>query len=572
MRHLANPIPLPWGGSTSSLTLSPGLNDLLIPRELFLYSPFGQAVLLGRNTSYNTSNGAPPLVGTSEQSYLTGFVGANLMVDLGAYWQNRSIETGTAGNITPLTEAGTAAASNLELQVMAAPSATGSNTGGLPSNPTLYQDAGGNPSAVQTIVTLNVTSTTTLDLLLAAILDNTTGGPNAVNGTFQSVTYQVGFLGLDATIANAVPNATELNDGLWGPPTSEAPSKQPSSLFGSFWNAVTSFVTNPLGTVVSLMYTVWDAAEAAAVYLDHLVSEANEVGAQIKARTAAAVVHAGTLLVSKLLEFLSWLITEVEELVSPEVDALADVDLSFTGSLASDLQEGMNDTFDGHALPISDANRYWKDFTGSIFLLAVSLSAVLEVALWLIMGFSLGAGFLAGAVVGVALSASLQHLLSGPQPIASSGYSGVAPFTIESVWLTTTQLNRSSLGASLRSNSDYLPAMDVSAGMLSDVLAGGSVLVALIGIIFLSADAAAVLGLVLAIVGLFTAIAAQIAGNFVWGTVSVITDVESLAVDFTSLSQKDGRSGTNLIVNGVGLGLDVASTYIDFKSALGDGP
>jgi len=90
-------VPLPWGGDGPSVTLSPGLNAFVIPREQFLDSPFGAAMFLGRNTSYNTSNGAPPLVGSSEASYLTPFGGANLMVDLGAYRQNRATELTGAG-------------------------------------------------------------------------------------------------------------------------------------------------------------------------------------------------------------------------------------------------------------------------------------------------------------------------------------------------------------------------------------------------------------------------------------------------------------------------------------------
>jgi len=433
VRHLANPIPLPWGGSTSSLTLSPGLNDLLIPRELFLYSPFGQAVLLGRNTSYNTSNGAPPLVGTSEQSYLTGFVGANLMVDLGAYWQNRSIETGTTGNITPLTEAGTAAASNLELQVMAAPSATGSNSGGLPSDPTLYQDAGGNPSAVQSIVTLNVTSTTTLDLLLASLIDNTTGGPNAVNGTFQSVTYQVGFLGLDATIVNAVPNATELNDGLWGPPTSQAPSKQPSSLFGSFWNAVTSFVTNPLGTVLSLMYTVWDAAEAAAVYLDHLVSEANAIGAQIKARTAAAIVHVGRIIANAMAALLAYLYTLVMGSLAAVMNPIRSAAASYVSSVGAATNLTYEDVGNGQPVAPAHALQLMNALSGSILVLGLAVGITVSIVLTLLLELTIAETFL--------LTILLTFFVMSTLAIGA-GLAITAAFSAATTWSMDNYLNR----------------------------------------------------------------------------------------------------------------------------------
>ena len=219
-------IPLPWGGTAGPITLSTGLNDFLVPRSQFLVSPFGQAILLGKGTSYSASSN-PPLLDTSEQSLISGFSGSNYMVDLGAYWQNRAIAS-SPGNITPSTESGTPRLLNgnqqnpLVVEVMAATGAASGNSGGTPTTPGLYNSSD-TPPALQAIITLNVTSTDTLDLMLAGLMDNTTGG---INGTLQSVTYQLPFLGLGRTVVNAISNFTLPSDGLYAAPTEQLPGPE----------------------------------------------------------------------------------------------------------------------------------------------------------------------------------------------------------------------------------------------------------------------------------------------------------------------------------------------------------
>jgi hypothetical protein len=99
------------------------------------------------------------------------------MTDLGSYWQNRAISS-SSGAICSA-ETGTPGSSSTNLQVASA-GYSSSNAGGVPGNPMLEtpSDAG---AALQAVLTLNVSSQNELDLLLAAMLDNVTGG---VNGTF----------------------------------------------------------------------------------------------------------------------------------------------------------------------------------------------------------------------------------------------------------------------------------------------------------------------------------------------------------------------------------------------------
>jgi len=239
-----------------------------------------------------------------------------------------------------------------------------------------------------------------LDLRLAAFLDNTAGGPTAVNGTLQSVTYQVGFLGLSSTIVNAIPNATEPSDGLWGPPTAQAPAAPSSGLFGAFWNAVTSFVTNPLGTVESLVDTVWDVTEAATVYLDHLAHEAAAIDAEVVARTAAAIVHVGQVIANALNALLNWIIEQVTKLLSPILSPLTAAMRSWGGSLWSGFQTLWSE-YNSSPSGINDglAAGLLEDLFGNLFDVLLGVSVAVAVALTIIQVIGLGADAIVDVVL-----------------------------------------------------------------------------------------------------------------------------------------------------------------------------
>ena len=436
--------PAPLGGRTTGLSVSAGMNDSLIPREQFLDSPFGEAMFLGRNTSYNASNGAPPLVGSSETNYLTPFGGTNLMIDLGAYWQNRAIAPGSEGNLTGSTESGTSEYLNgdpntpntLEVQVMAAPSVSSNNTGGLPSNPALYATVG-DTSALQSIVTLNITNTTGLDLLLAGLLDNTTGGPYGLNGTFQSVTGVVGTLGLPGVVVGAIPNAVVASEGLYGPPSN---NYQPTTggFWGTFWNAVSAVVTNPLGAVLSLVDTVWNAGTAALTYLNRLTHEAAALGAEVVARTAAAIVQVGQLVESELNRLLQYLIqlatTALETITRPIVGAFT----AYASSVNSTFARAESGVAANGTLPSKDANAVWTALSGPLFLTALGLGVVVATVLTVVSTIDLGPSFVADLLIGL-LVGSLAGLAI--QALTSSVTSAFSSFTADSVYAVESFFN-----------------------------------------------------------------------------------------------------------------------------------
>ena len=285
----------------------------------------------------------------------------------------------------------------------------------------------GAPSAIQSIVTLNIPNTSTLDLLLAGLLDNTTGGPYTVNGTFESVTSQVEFLGLVPTVMYAIPNATEPSDGLWGPPTAQAPAAPSSGLFGAFWNAVTSFVTNPLGTVESLVDTVWDVAEAATVYFDHLATEAAALAAEPLERTAAELVDVGKAIIEGLDAVLGYVLSLVKAALAAVVDPIIRAAQDFDSANAAAGNRTIEDVQVNGTVSQKDGLAWVHSFD-SVALLGAGLGIAIVVALTLLLPLDLGAATVISVLLSVVPAFAHIALLAGAGPITSLSSQAVLNF------------------------------------------------------------------------------------------------------------------------------------------------
>ncbi|MGB6442623.1 MAG: hypothetical protein WBF81_04930, partial [Thermoplasmata archaeon] len=412
-------IPLPWGGdSPAKINLSAGLNDFLIPRGQFLDSPLGQAVLLGTAMPYNSSNPYPALVGTSGRGVISGFgETSDWMADLAAYWQNRTIAN--VSGATPISsfETGTSSTSSLNVNMTVVTSASTDNLGGVPSETGLY-NASDTPPALQSIFTLNVTNQTTLDLLLAGLFDNSSGGSHGVNGTFEEVTNQVQSLGLDGVVINAIPNVTAPSDGLYGPYTGgySGPS---GSLWGDFWNAVSSVVENPLGAVLSLATVVWNGAVAIATYVNHLAHEAAGIGAQVLARVASTLVSIGKVILNALQELLQYIIEIASAALRAAFEPIVAAAEAYTGRLASDFQQTVNDSLANRSLA-ADESRFWSDVAQPLFWVALAAAVVIEVVVTTVEGVTLGTGFILSLIIGALISETLAaSVLAGGQNVAT---------------------------------------------------------------------------------------------------------------------------------------------------------
>ena len=165
--------------------------------------------------------------------------------------------------------------------------------------------------ALQAVITLNLSSSSNLTYLLAALLDNNTVGANGmlgVNGSFEAVTYQLPSLGLSGTVMGALANAIAESDGLNGTPVSEAvpppPPPPPCSGLICVWNSVSGIVANSLGVLVGV---VWDAVTAATAFLDDVVqglAHLAEVAVSAAVSALAAVGQALEAALQALLAFI----------------------------------------------------------------------------------------------------------------------------------------------------------------------------------------------------------------------------------------------------------------------------
>ena len=402
----ASSIPYPWTSSSSySVSLTAGLNNFLIPREAFFDSALGQGILLGKNASYPGSNPTPPLLSGS-LSTLTPFGGSNYMVDLGAYWQNRSIASGP-GNVTGSSEKGTPTSSSFNLELAAMESTLSTNTGGLPSNPAVYSTVGA-PPALQAILTLNITSIAALDLLLAGLMDNTTGG---VNGTFQSIATQVPFFGLGASVIEGLANGTLVSQGVYGAPQYNKAPPVAGGPWGAMWNAFSAIVTNPFGTLLSVVGEVWTVTIAAETFLSRLSGEATALGGKVWARISGTIVAVGKVIVSALDSLLVYIESLVKQALSVVINPIINAAQNFDRGLASSMNASLLDMENNGSVKTSDGIAWARAFD-PLLAPGAGLAIAITVVVGLVTPFGLGAGFLGSLILSVLPSIG-QFAISG---------------------------------------------------------------------------------------------------------------------------------------------------------------
>ena len=159
---------------------------------------------------------------------------------------------------------------------------------------------------------------------LAALLDNTSGSTDALNGTFQTVTNQVGSLGFDEPVFAALANAPLVGEGLYVAPAYEPTSSPTGGIWGDFWNAASAVVTTIAGAVVSIVGDVWNAALAASIYFSQLGNEALAIGGQVLARAATTPVDAGRLIVTALKVLLEYALTLIRGMLAAVTQPIVD--------------------------------------------------------------------------------------------------------------------------------------------------------------------------------------------------------------------------------------------------------
>jgi hypothetical protein len=308
-------------------------------------------------------------------------------------------------------------------------------------------------AALQAIVQLNITNQTTLDLLLAALFDNTTGsvsgGINGVNGTFQLVTFQVPSLGLESEVVKGIPNVAVPSDGLYRSPASEWPRAPPAGFWGNFWNAVTSVIENPLGALFSLATVVWNAATAIATYFDHIAREAAVIGGKVVGRVASALVSVGEALVSALNVLLAWILDALSALFSPIINAINATMTSYLNTIWSSFQTLWTDINDSTTITASMAFAFWNALLGSPFLIAVGIATAVSVAFVIIDALSLGTEFVVTDLLTIVAGAAVGAIVHG---LSSWGAVALISPTMVGMGWSMFNLTNGGLHAMLSSN------------------------------------------------------------------------------------------------------------------------
>jgi hypothetical protein len=456
-------IPLPWGG-TYSITLQAGLNNLLVPREEFLNTSFGRGVLENATEPYTNTTANPPLiVSGGDENLISNFGASTLLGELSCYWQDRAVSSGTGTN-TGCKESGTASKTEGAITVVAVDSSAppANNTGGVPGNPALENgtEAG---AAVQAVVTLNVTTANEVELLLAGLLDNVTGG---VNGTFQSITSEVPFMGFYAPVLGALANATVVTGGLYGAPSTTTPSQTPSgsAVWGWLWNAPAEVVTTIAHGVVSLVDIVYTVTVAATTYLNHLAREALALAGTLLARTAMALEAAGQVLRTGLSELATFVVSALKSILAAVINPVLKVASAFDSGVAAGMNASGSDVGAGHQVTVGHAQQLVSALGGSVTMLALALGIAIAIGITIATPLDFGPSL----IVSVILSLIILGLTA-----AFSKTLGATLLTDSAIWAVDS-------GANLTFSGNTAPAVQIDWKALAESFGVASALPAIL--------------------------------------------------------------------------------------------
>jgi hypothetical protein len=405
-------IPYPGGGHYA-ITLqgqpTEQMAQFLIPRGQFLASPMGQALLTSPDKAAQGS---------------TDLIAGESIPWLSCYWQGHTVAK--SGSSVPLCGAfsetwsqGTTPGTQYAVTTIADqencasnPGAVNCAAGGVPSNSNL--ETGVPAPSLEAVITLNLSSTTDLNDLLAGLLDNATGG---VNGSFELVTNELPTLGLNGVVMKALVNVTWSTGGVFGWPVSYAqpqpPATPPCSGLGCVWNAVAGVAGALVGIITAVVAPIWNAAVAAAQYFNQLTAGLRAevaAGAQwVAEATVSALKTVGAALEAALQALLTLVYNEIKALLS---DAVSPIQSALTNALAT-VYQAFNTMLtaveNGGTVTESEAAPFWETMAIP-FLIVVAIATATMVALTVVQDVSLGAGFLVGILVTVIVSVALATL------------------------------------------------------------------------------------------------------------------------------------------------------------------
>ncbi len=179
---------------------------------------------------------------------------------------------------------------------------------------------------------------------------------------------------------------------------------------------MSAVVTTIAGAVVSLVEVTWDATVAAVTYLDHIVHEALAVGAQLVSRAVTTLVAVGKVFMAALQALLAELEKLVTALLETITQPISNAMSAYAQSVESAVAHAQNDTTANGSLAPNDARAVWAAQSGSVFLFALGVGAVVVTALAVLSSIDIGPSFvvdiLVSLLIGTLTSLAIQALVN----------------------------------------------------------------------------------------------------------------------------------------------------------------
>jgi hypothetical protein len=368
---------------TYAAGLAAGMNNILVPRSLFIHSPLGQMLL----TNVTNATGKVQNVSIASNGY-NGVLQASWNPALWearilgySNYQGTNYSQGNPGFITLY--------SNTNQNCTG-----GTECGTVPGNPNIDSSV---PSyAIGAIYTLSVGTNGTLANLLAGLLLNASG--NFTNWLLPA-TSLLPSLGLSSEVTSALANPVLFSSGGYAAPGWHPPAPQPSvwqQIGAAVWNAVS-------GVVETIGAALWTAFAAAAAFVAYLVDEIANWGLGVLQQTASVLKMVAGAIVLAIDQLAAALLGSLESLIEAIFSPLWSA-IKFAANAIENLVESFANATMGYlggTRSLGFTSSAAALALGPFSAFAISMEAIVCIVIGVTLPVSLGASFLLGLLVGV---------------------------------------------------------------------------------------------------------------------------------------------------------------------------
>ena len=307
------------------------------------------------------------------------------------------------------------------------------------TTPSDFAVSGTAAPAIQTVLTLNLTSDANLTYLLAALLDNNTTLPNGqlgVNGYFVNVTDQLPTLGLNTVVLSTLANSSQPDSGVFGAPCALCIPATPGavaldmlhlhphdlfSFFAGLWNSfsgvVAALLTHLATLVHALVGIVWNALIAAEAFFDHIRQGLAHLAEVAEQAAVSALTAVGQALEAALQALLAFVKAEIIKLLTPIITPIVNAAKAFDSALGTASNATIVDIQTSGSVSPADAMA-WAHSFDTVAELGAAVGIAITIVLIVTTSVGLGTGFLVGLLLSL-IPTFLQNLIPGLASISS---------------------------------------------------------------------------------------------------------------------------------------------------------